>query len=74
MYVCICRGINTRTLQSALAQGADSLTDLQQRLGVGTGCGRCMAHADQVLSEHREAVTAPRSISPQENPSSACEL
>lgn len=45
MYVCLCRGVTDAALRDAVAQGASSLPDLAERLGLGTGCGRCLGEA-----------------------------
>lgn len=45
MYVCLCRGVTDAALRDAVAQGACSLPDLAERLGLGTGCGRCLDEA-----------------------------
>ncbi|HUH93161.1 MAG TPA: (2Fe-2S)-binding protein [Casimicrobiaceae bacterium] len=55
MYVCLCNGITDRQIAQAAQLGARSPEDLAQGLGVGLGCGRCVACAEAVL---REAVSA----------------
>ena len=53
MYVCVCRAVTDRQIRAAVADGARSLKDLRQGLGVASECGRCASCARQVL---REAV------------------
>ncbi len=43
MYVCICNAVTDRDIVTAAARGARTSDDLAQDLGVGLGCGRCMA-------------------------------
>ncbi len=51
MYVCLCNGITERQIAQAARCGARSPEDLAQRLGVGLGCGRCVACAEALLCE-----------------------
>jgi bacterioferritin-associated ferredoxin len=52
MYVCICAAVTDRQFRAAAAAGAATLDDLAVTLGVGTGCGCCREHAQQLLEEH----------------------
>jgi bacterioferritin-associated ferredoxin len=51
MYVCICKAVTDRDIRRAAANGADSLYELQESLGVATGCGSCVDHAISILDE-----------------------
>jgi len=51
MYVCICRGITENRIRNEIANGATTMKELGARLGVGTGCGQCGAHARTLLTE-----------------------
>lgn len=53
MYVCLCNPVTDRQIRLAAQEGARTLGDLRERLGVATGCGRCASCARSVL---REAV------------------
>lgn len=55
MYVCVCRAVKSRALEAAIDQGATSITALQKRLAVGTGCGQCLSFTEEIL---REKLTA----------------
>ena len=52
MYVCICNGITDKQIRRAASAGANSLWDLQSKLGVAAGCGSCQDHAKSILAEH----------------------
>ena len=54
MYICICRSVSDHRIRQAAAEGARSLEDLQERLGVATGCGGCAEAARHCLREARE--------------------
>lgn len=45
MYICLCRGVTEQALREAVADGARSIPELAQKLGLGTGCGRCVEEA-----------------------------
>lgn len=51
MYVCICNAITDKDIRRAAANGADTLYELQDRLGVATCCGSCADHASDILGE-----------------------
>jgi len=53
MYVCICRGVSEKRIRKAVAEGVCTLRDLRTALGVGTGCGKCVSQAYEVLNECR---------------------
>jgi bacterioferritin-associated ferredoxin len=40
MYICLCKGITDRQVQTAISNGADYKT-LRNDLGVATDCGQC---------------------------------
>lgn len=50
MIVCICHRVSERDIDSAVAEGASSLRQLNQRLRVGTGCGACVEHVRDCLN------------------------
>lgn len=52
MYVCICKAVTEREIQSCIRDGADSLQYLQDRLGVATRCGRCRCDLERMMSEY----------------------
>lgn len=53
MYVCICKAVSESRIRRAAADGTCTLRDLREQLGVGTGCGKCVAHAYEVLTACR---------------------
>ena len=60
MYVCICRSVTDKQIRRAAAGGVDTLYELQQALGVATGCGTCRSDAEAILSEANESCASPR--------------
>jgi bacterioferritin-associated ferredoxin len=51
MYVCLCQAVTDKDIRRAAANGAGSLHELQQSLGVAMGCGSCADHAEAILVE-----------------------
>jgi bacterioferritin-associated ferredoxin len=54
MYVCSCRAITDRTVDAAIAAGADTVDDVTARCGAGAKCGGCTPMLEQLLAEHAE--------------------
>jgi bacterioferritin-associated ferredoxin len=51
MYVCLCNPVTDRQIRLAVDDGARTLGDLRERLGVATCCGKCAGCARSVLRE-----------------------
>ncbi len=51
MYVCVCRAVTEKHIETAVAAGARRLRDLRAELGVTEECGRCAKCAKQCLSQ-----------------------
>jgi bacterioferritin-associated ferredoxin len=49
MYVCICKNVTEKDIKRAVRDGAYSVSCLQSKLGVATGCGECRAVANEIL-------------------------
>ncbi|MDN5848551.1 MAG: (2Fe-2S)-binding protein [Nitrococcus sp.] len=54
MYVCICRAVTEEDIRATLDDGACSMRELRQRLGVCCGCCKCAPHVRKLLVEHRK--------------------
>lgn len=50
MYICICRSVTEGKICQAVSNGAKTMRDLHQQLGVASQCGKCGICAKQVLS------------------------
>ena len=50
MYICLCNNVNDTQIRGAVAQGASSLDDLRDALGVASQCGQCACMAEEVLA------------------------
>lgn len=51
MYVCVCKAVSEKKVQQLVAEGACSMRELKQCLGVGSQCGKCVSHAQAVLDK-----------------------
>lgn len=51
MYVCVCKTINDRMIKEAHRNGARSVDELKNGLGVGSNCGRCVDYAARILAD-----------------------
>lgn len=51
MYVCLCKGITDTQIRAAVDDGASSLRDVRNSLGVASQCGKCGILTRQILRE-----------------------
>ena len=51
MYVCLCKGITDRQIESAVLEGATSLGKLRKSLGVASQCGKCSCLTREILND-----------------------
>lgn len=54
MYVCICNAVTDCQIREAYCDGACSMRQLRQKLGVAGCCGRCAPCARDVLQQCRQ--------------------
>ena len=52
MYVCICTGVTDRQIKAAVDDGASSLREITNRIGVASQCGECAALAKEIIDNH----------------------
>ena len=51
MYVCICKGITDTQIRTAVEDGARSLREVHNSLGVASQCGKCGIIARDIVRE-----------------------
>lgn len=56
VIICICRGKSERDIERAIANGAESVRDLQ-RCGIGDQCGSCHNSLRAILAQAAAAAT-----------------
>lgn len=58
MYVCLCKAVTDSEIRQAVDEGAMHVSQLAERCGLGTGCGRCQELAQEMIDEHLAATLA----------------
>jgi bacterioferritin-associated ferredoxin len=51
MYVCLCKAVTDTQVVEAVDQGAVRLSEVMEKSGLGTGCGRCQTIAQQLIDQ-----------------------
>ena len=52
MYVCLCRNVTDKAIRQLVeSEGATTMRELREHLGVSTQCGKCAVCAKEVLQE-----------------------
>lgn len=51
MYVCLCNAVTDRQIKAEIRQGACTMRELRERLGIASHCGRCGKCARAILME-----------------------
>ena len=57
MVVCICKNINSRQLRECLQSGM-SIEDISEEMGLGTGCGRCLEYACNLVEQEINPIVS----------------
>jgi bacterioferritin-associated ferredoxin len=50
--------VNSAQIQKAMDDGVPEVAELSERLGLGTGCGRCVEFTKQMLLTQRSDLIA----------------
>jgi bacterioferritin-associated ferredoxin len=56
MIICICEGVNDKTISKEIQRGASSVRAIRRRCGAGGGCGQCVADLKQMLQTGADDV------------------
>tara|TARA_R110001599_G_scaffold353408_3_gene592088 strand:+ start:9997 stop:10203 length:207 start_codon:yes stop_codon:yes gene_type:complete len=51
MYVCLCKGITDTQIRAAVRDGARSMQELRNTLGVASQCGKCGILARDIVRD-----------------------
>ncbi len=57
MYVCLCKGITDTQIRAAVEDGASSLRDVRNTLGVASQCGKCGILTREIVRETLDSTT-----------------
>lgn len=52
--VCMCNGVSFSTIVNEIRNGASTFSELQGKLGVGSGCGYCNQAIIDILKKELE--------------------
>jgi bacterioferritin-associated ferredoxin len=58
MYVCICKGITDTQIRAAVEEGASSLREVRNTLGVASQCGKCGVLTRDIVRESLSALAS----------------
>lgn len=58
MIVCLCAGVNDRTIRKAMQQGASNLREIGRATGAGMHCGNCRCDLRRIATESEQAPGA----------------
>jgi bacterioferritin-associated ferredoxin len=56
MYICVCQAVTEKQIHAAVRDGARTMKDLRDTLGVGIECGACGSCAKQCLREAKHDI------------------
>jgi len=56
MYVCICKGITDTQIRAAVQDGASSIREIRNNLGVASQCGKCGILAREIVRESLDSL------------------
>jgi bacterioferritin-associated ferredoxin len=58
VFICACKRISDRTVEAAVASGADTVEEVGARCGAGIRCGGCHPYIQGVLEVRAAASEA----------------
>lgn len=64
MYICICNQVTDNHIRREMCNGACTLKDLSERLGVARDCGKCGKCARKLVDEHHQFQEISQATSP----------
>jgi bacterioferritin-associated ferredoxin len=62
MYVCLCRGITDSQIKQAVAEGAQSVREVNELLGTASQCGKCGLTTRDIVNQELNARQAAASL------------
>jgi bacterioferritin-associated ferredoxin len=57
MIVCVCKRVSSARVKEAVSEGATGVEELGEKLGLGTGCGRCLEFAERMVEREKAALS-----------------
>jgi len=65
MYICICKQVTDKQIKTAIDEGARSLRDLRNELGITSQCGQCSHCVKTILKKYSANAVAQTSLAKQ---------
>jgi len=59
MIICLCRDVSEREVETAVARGATTVSEVSRACGAGSDCGACHHLLAALIEETHSAVCAP---------------
>jgi len=56
MIICLCKGISDKHVREAIGRGAQTVEDVADDCGAGTGCGTCHGMLEMMLADDGSAT------------------
>ena len=56
MFVCMCRAVTLRTIETVVESGATCVSAVTQKCGAGGDCGSCRADIAAIIRDAKEAA------------------
>ena len=72
MIVCLCKSVSDRDVAKAIANGAESVDEIVQCTGAGSGCGTCRQGLQQAIDMSSGKLAKPRIVLPMVAAMAAC--
>jgi len=60
MYICICNQVTDEHIRNEMCNGAGTVKELGERLGVARECGKCGQCARKLIDEHYQTRVFPQ--------------
>lgn len=60
MYVCLCRGVTDSQIKQAVAEGAQSVREVNDLLGTARQCGKCGLTTRDIVNQELSAMQSAR--------------
>ncbi len=52
--LCYCKKVSLSTVEGAVKSGANTVEEVREQTGAGTGCGRCKGLIQEAIDKNKE--------------------